>query len=327
MPSRSSRPSSPRQFSRTRTSRSRKTARRARARAPCGPRCRSRGPSARPCRSGSTSATRSPPRSVRGPRSGRPRARRSPRPRPRPRAEAPRGCGAGPARGSARRGGPRSAGRCGPPAGRAAGPRGRAPRAARRGPSIPVPRFAEIGKTSSTTSSSPTSASTSVSSGGPSRSILLTAQITGAPDPAVSRWPAMKRSPGPTPCSALTTNSTASASSSSCSTRRCMRSVSTSRGRWTPGRSTSTSCQAPARSRGDAAARPAGGLRTVGDDRHLRADDRVDERRLADVRASREADEAGASPGGLSPAWHTYAVSDSGGAEGGLASVFIDPIR
>ena len=58
----------------------------------------------------------------------------------------------------------------------------------------------------------------------------------------------MKRSPGPIPCSPLTTNRTASAPSSSCSTRRCMRSVSTSRGRWTPGRSTSTSCQPSATS-------------------------------------------------------------------------------
>ncbi len=36
---------------------------------------------------------------------------------------------------------------------------------------------------------------------------------------------------------------TASASPMACSTRRCMRSVMRSRGRWTPGRSTRTSCQ------------------------------------------------------------------------------------
>src|SRR3954465_11334062 len=52
----------------------------------------------------------------------------------------------------------------------------------------------------------------------------------------------MKRSPGPMPCSALTTKSAASDSAISDSTRCCMRSVSASRGRWTPGRSTSTSC-------------------------------------------------------------------------------------
>src|SRR3954447_18615446 len=52
----------------------------------------------------------------------------------------------------------------------------------------------------------------------------------------------MKRSPAPpTPWSPLTTNSAASASASSDSTRRCMREVSASRGRWTPGRSVSTS--------------------------------------------------------------------------------------
>ena len=42
---------------------------------------------------------------------------------------------------------------------------------------------------------------------------------------------------------------------------------------------------------GDAANRPAGGLRTVGDDRHLGAHDRVDQRRLADVRPPGQPDE------------------------------------
>ena len=54
---------------------------------------------------------------------------------------------------------------------------------------------------------------------------------------------AMKRSPGPISCSPFSTNSAASASASARSTWRCMRSVSASRGRCTPGRSTSTSCQ------------------------------------------------------------------------------------
>ena len=53
---------------------------------------------------------------------------------------------------------------------------------------------------------------------------------------------AMKRSPAPpTPWSPLTTKSAASASPSSVSTRRCMRVVSASLGRWTPGRSVRTS--------------------------------------------------------------------------------------
>ena len=43
---------------------------------------------------------------------------------------------------------------------------------------------------------------------------------------------------------------------------------------------------------GDAADRPAGRLRAHRDDRDVAADDRVDERRLADVRPTREADEA-----------------------------------
>src|SRR5579862_509546 len=45
------------------------------------------------------------------------------------------------------------------------------------------------------------------------------------------------------PSSPLTTTSAASASASSCVTRRAIRSVSASSGRCTPGRSTSTSCQ------------------------------------------------------------------------------------
>ena len=79
-----------------------------------------------------------------------------------------------------------------------------------------------------------------------SRSILLTAITEGML--ALRSASAMKRSPGPpTPCSPLRTSSTASASSNSCSTRRCMRSVSASRGRCTPGRSVSTSCHSPGR--------------------------------------------------------------------------------
>ena len=72
-----------------------------------------------------------------------------------------------------------------------------------------------------------------------------------------------------------------------------MREVSASRGRWTPGRSVRTSCHSLG-ARGDAADRAARRLRLVGDDRDLVADDRVDERRLADVRPPGERDEAGA---------------------------------
>ncbi len=46
--------------------------------------------------------------------------------------------------------------------------------------------------------------------------------------------------------------------------------------------------------RGDAPDRAAGGLGTIGDDRHLGAHDRVDQRRLADVRPAGHPDEAGA---------------------------------
>src|SRR5262249_5174788 len=53
-------------------------------------------------------------------------------------------------------------------------------------------------------------------------------------------------SPGPIPCSALTTKRTTSESAISRLTRRCILSVSASRGRWTPGRSVITSCQSAA---------------------------------------------------------------------------------
>src|SRR4051794_18413714 len=58
----------------------------------------------------------------------------------------------------------------------------------------------------------------------------------------------MKRSPGPTPPSPLTTKRTTSESASSRSPRPCIRSVRTSRGRWTPGRSTRTSWRSASRS-------------------------------------------------------------------------------
>ena len=83
-----------------------------------------------------------------------------------------------------------------------------------------------------------------------------------------------------------------SESASSRSTRRCIRSVRTSRGRCTPGRSVRTSCHPCLDVGGDAADRAAGGLRAVGDDRDVGADDRVDQRRLAGVRTPGEADEA-----------------------------------
>ena len=80
-------------------------------------------------------------------------------------------------------------------------------------------------------------------SGRLSRSTLLTAMTTGTGERSSSA--AMKRSPGPTPCSALRTMSAASLSASSDSTRDCIRRVSSSRGRCTPGRSTSTSWMSP----------------------------------------------------------------------------------
>ena len=106
---------------------------------------------------------------------------------------------------------------------------------------IPAPVRADSGKISSPTPSSEAAWSTATVFARSVRSILLTAITTGTG--ADCSNPAMKRSPGPTPCSALRTSRQPSASESSCSTRRCIRSVSASRGRWIPGRSTSTSCQ------------------------------------------------------------------------------------
>src|SRR4051794_19776096 len=93
---------------------------------------------------------------------------------------------------------------------------------------------------SSPTPRSAAACSASTVRGRSSRSTLLTTTTTGTPLPASSE--AMNLSPGPARSSPLSTSSAASDSSSSRSTRRCMRSVSASRGRCTPGRSTSTSC-------------------------------------------------------------------------------------
>ena len=252
MPSRSSRASSRRQRRRTRTLRSRWT------RAPSSSSSSRR--AAVPI-----SRTFAPPRPIRiafcdsdsaqtSARTTvtRPSSRRAhlARPRPRPSGGSPRGSGSAPARGSARRAAPRWPGRCAPRADRGRGPPASARSAARSARSRPVAGAGadredlvdrlELGRRRRAPPRwSP----------GRRRSILLTAQITG--DRAVRRRAgarAMKRSPGPTPSSPLRTSSATSESASSRSTRRCIRSVSTSRGRCTPGRSTSTSCQPASRS-------------------------------------------------------------------------------
>src|SRR4029077_3374591 len=108
--------------------------------------------------------------------------------------------------------------------------------------SAPTPAWvrAEIGKISPSGSSSPACWSTSTVAARPSLSTLLTAIAIGSP--ARASVPAMNLSPGPTPCSPLRINSAASAPSSSRATLPAMRVVSASRGRCTPGRSTSTIC-------------------------------------------------------------------------------------
>ncbi len=121
-----------------------------------------------------------------------------------------------------------------------------------------------------------------------SRSTLLTAITTGTSAPR--SVPAIQRSPGPMPCSPLTTNSAASDSDSSASTRRCMRSVSASRGRWTPGQVDEHDLRV-----GRASATPRIARRVVCGLSEtiatLPPTMRVDERRLADVRAAGERDE------------------------------------
>ncbi len=104
----------------------------------------------------------------------------------------------------------------------------------------------------------------------------------------------MKRSPAPTPSSPLTTSRATSESASSRSTRCCIRSVISSRGRCTPGRSTRISWRSASRS----VATPRIARRVVcGRTETIatwRADQGVDQGRLADVRPPGEADEAGA---------------------------------
>ena len=102
----------------------------------------------------------------------------------------------------------------------------------------------------------------------------------------------MNRSPPPLRSAALSTNSTASQSASSRSTRRCMRSVSASRGCWTPGRSTRTSChRSPSRPPVRCPDRAPRRLRLVRNDRAPSPDERVHERGLADIRTARDGDE------------------------------------
>ena len=95
---------------------------------------------------------------------------------------------------------PRS-GRCAPRAGSRTGPRAAGPRGARRAVAMPVPRRADTGKISSATPRSAAAWSTGTTARLPRRSILLTAITTGTFAPASAS--AMKRSPGPMPCSPL----------------------------------------------------------------------------------------------------------------------------
>ena len=120
------------------------------------------------------------------------------------------------------------------------------------------------------------------------RSILLSAMITGTPSEKTRR--ATKRSPPPIRSRALRTRSTASVSSSAVSTALCMCSVSGSSGRCTPGQIRQDELRV--RLVDDAEDPPPRRVRLVRDDRDLAAAERVHERRLADVRPSRDGHEA-----------------------------------
>ena len=138
-----------------------------------------------------------------------------------------------------------------------------------------------------------------------SRSTLLSAITTGTPSPKTRE--AMKRSPAPIRSRAERTNRTASTSSNAASTVFCMRSVSSSSGRWKPGQVGEDELVVVAvRDPEDA---PPRRLRLVGDDRDLAAAERVDERRLADVRPAGDGDDPGLHPSGRS---HVSGSSSSG---------------
>ena len=103
----------------------------------------------------------------------------------------------------------------------------------------------------------------------------------------------MKRSPGPTPCSPLTTISAAS-ESRELALDAPLHALGERVARALHAGQVDEHQLAVVAVGGDAADRAAGRLRLVGDDRDLGADDRVDERRLADVRPAGERDEAAA---------------------------------
>ena len=158
----------------------------------------------------------------------------------------------------------------------------------------PVPRFAEIGKISSTTSSSAASASTS-SSAAWSEAVDLVdrADRPGPRGRAASRCAAMKRSPGPDPLLAVD-DEEHGVGALELVLDPALHPLGEHVARaLDPGQVDEHQLPARGDVGRDTAAGAAGRLRAVGDDRDLGADDRVDERRLADVRAPGEADEAG----------------------------------
>ena len=156
-----------------------------------------------------------------------------------------------------------------------------------------MPALALIGKTSSTPSSSAAAASTAASSALLSRSTLLTAQTTGVSALAASSALEMKRSPGPTPSSRVD-HEQHDVGVGDLALDAALHALGEGvAGALHAGQVGEHELPARVGVGGDAADRAAGGLGALGDDRDVRADDRVDERRLAGVRPAGEADEAG----------------------------------
>ncbi len=185
-------------------------------------------------------------------------------------------------------------GRCAPRSGRGTGPPGSAPPAARSAPSSPSPGLALIGKTSSTPSISAASGSTGTSSFGPSLSALLTAQITGSSAPAPSRARAMKRSPGPNALLAVD-HDQRQVRFGQLALDPVLHALGEDvAGPLHAGQVDDDELAASLGVRGDPADRPPRRLRPHRDDRHVAADDRVDERRLARVGPPGEPDKTGA---------------------------------
>ena len=197
---------------------------------------------------------------------------------------------AAPARARARRRRTAPAGRSGSRRDRAARLRAGATAAPASSRSTFSPVSAEIG----TMSAKPTSRADSARSRGSSASfgtaVDLVERERRAARATLRRMSIRKRSPPPAARLASTTAATTSTSRSASSAVSTMRTFRRCSGRWTPGVSTNTTCAVGIVADADDAI--ARGLRLVGDDGELLADQPVEQRGLAGVGPADERDEA-----------------------------------